>query len=40
MHNLTHVSDVTNEEFRYKIFITHTVRWSVGRSARPIWQAA
>ena len=32
MHNLTHVSDVTNEEFRCKIFITHTVHRSVGRS--------
>jgi len=40
MHNLTHVSDVTNEGFRYKIFITHTVGLSVGQSARPIWQAA
>jgi hypothetical protein len=32
MHNLTHVSDVTNEGFRYKIFITHTVGRSFGRS--------
>ena len=34
MHNLTHVSDVTNEGFRYKIFITHTVGRSVGRLVR------
>jgi len=32
VHNLTHVSDVTNEGFRYKIFITHTVGRSVGSS--------
>jgi hypothetical protein len=32
MHNLTHVSDVNNEEFRYKIFITHNVCRSVGLS--------
>jgi hypothetical protein len=34
MHNLTYVSDVTNEGFIYKIFITDTVGLSVGRLVR------